>query len=113
LARKINANLAEIEDIESGKELFLPVVLRQKLARGLKCSIEEIKSREKTVNNNSIGFETVYNLKEEILKGNKDLLCPRCGEKLITSIIEMYDLEDNKVYHPKAHCSKCVFQIKN
>ena len=32
-----------LEDIESGRELFLPVTTRQKLARALKCSPSEIK----------------------------------------------------------------------
>jgi predicted RNA-binding Zn-ribbon protein involved in translation (DUF1610 family) len=37
--------------------------------------------------------------------------CPLCGEKLITRIAKLYDLEDNLILRPKARCSKCPFQL--
>ena len=43
LANKTNIKLEIIEDIESGKELFLSVTQRQQLARVLKVSPKEIK----------------------------------------------------------------------
>ena len=47
LAKECNLPLNYIEDIEAGKELFLPVTVRQNLAKVLKCLPEEIKSLEK------------------------------------------------------------------
>ena len=46
LAEKASISIEVLEDIESGQELFLPVTIRQKLARVLKCSPEEIKKYE-------------------------------------------------------------------
>ena len=41
LAKECNLPLSLIEDIEAGKELFLPVTVRQNLAKVLKCLPEE------------------------------------------------------------------------
>ena len=38
LADRAALSVEILEDIESGRELFLPVTTRQKLARALKCS---------------------------------------------------------------------------
>lgn len=111
LAKKSNIALEIIEEIESGKELFLPVTIRQNLAKGLKCLPEEIKKYEKDFTNDFVSLEIIESLKELILNGAGGLKCPKCGAKLITKIEKMYDLEDNLVLHPKAHCEKCVFQI--
>ena len=113
LSRKINASIEELEDIEAGKELFLPVTLRQKLAKGLKCQISELKELEKDFTTESVSIYKIDEIKTKILNGETDILCPKCGSPLITKIVQMYDLEDNPVFHPKAHCSKCVFQIKD
>ena len=43
LADRASIAVEVLEDIESGRELFLPVTIRQKLARALKCSPNEIK----------------------------------------------------------------------
>ena len=48
LAKKCNLTVEEIENIESGQELFLPPTIRQKLAKGLKLNLLEIKMYEKT-----------------------------------------------------------------
>ena len=44
LADRAGISIEFLEDVESGKELFLPVTQRQKLARVLKCSPNEIKN---------------------------------------------------------------------
>lgn len=111
LAAKCNIDLSLIEDIEAGKELFLPVTIRQNLAKGLKCSPEEIKKLEKDFSNDLVSPQIIESLKELILKGAGGLKCPKCGAPLVTKISQMYDLEDNLVVQPKAHCTKCVFQI--
>ena len=111
LAIKSNLDLTLIEDIESGKELFLSVTVRQNLAKGLKCHPEEIRRLEKDFRNDFVSLQIIESLKELILNGAGGLKCPKCGAPLVTKVERMYDLEDNLVLHPKAHCTKCVFQI--
>ena len=54
----------------------------------------------------------IDDLKIKILAGDDDCECPVCGSKLETRIAQMYDLEDVLQLHPKAHCTKCAFQIR-
>ncbi len=112
LANKTNIRLEILEDIESGKELFLSVTQRQQLARVLKCSPQDLKMREKEYRFEVISDEVIENLKRRILNHETNLRCPMCGEPLITRVAKMYDLEDNLILQPKAHCVKCIFQIK-
>lgn len=113
LAKKCHLALSLIEQIEAGQELFLPTTTRQILAKGLRCDPDEIKKLEKDFENKFVDDEIIKDLKEKILTGIKDLTCPKCHSPLITRIAKMYDLEDNLMLHPKARCSKCVFQIKD
>lgn len=108
-----NIDIEEIEEIEEGKVLFLSVTTRQSLAKVLKCEPEEIKALEKDITENIVSDEIIDSLKELILSGAGGLKCPKCGAPLVTRIAKMYDLEDNLVLHPKAHCTKCPFQIVN
>ena len=112
LADRASIDINILEDIESGRELFLPVTTRQKLARALKCSPNEIKKYEREYEFEVVPFETIEELKSKILRRETNLRCPLCGEPLITRIAKMHDLEDNVVHQTKAHCCKCVFQIK-
>ena len=114
LAKKSNLPIKTIEDIECGNELFLATSVRQKLAKGLKVELSEIKKYEKPYD---VAFVSdakyIDDLKIKILAGEgDDCFCPVCGEKLVTRIAQMYDLEDNLQLHPKAHCPKCPFQIR-
>ena len=59
-----------------------------------------------------VSDDTIDTLKRKILNRETNLRCPLCGEPLVTRVAKMYDLEDNLVLQPKAHCVKCVFQIK-
>ena len=111
LAVASNIPLSEIEEIEEGRVLFLSVTQRQALAKVLRCEPSEIKVLEKDIVDNIISPEIIESLKELILNGAGGLKCPKCGAKLDTKIEKMYDLEDNLVLHPKAHCTKCPFQI--
>ena len=111
LAIAANITVDEIEEIEEGKELFLSVTTRQALAKVLKCEAEELKVLEKDISDSIISTEIIESLKDLILKGAGGLKCPQCGASLVTKVERMYDLEDNLVLHPKAHCSKCPFQI--
>ncbi len=112
LAKKTNIKLEILEDIESGKELFLSVTQRQQLARILKCSPQDLKMRERNYQFETISDDVIENLKRKILNHETNLKCPICGEPLITRIAKTFDTEDNKVLTPKAHCVKCIFQIK-
>lgn len=114
LAKKSNLPLKTIEDIECGNELFLATSIRQKLAKGLKVELSEIKKHEKPYDVALVSdAKYIDDLKIKILAGESDdCFCPVCGEKLVTRIAQMYDLEDNLQLHPKAHCTKCPFQIR-
>ena len=112
LADRASIPIEILEEIESGKELFLSVTTRQKLARALKCSPSEIKSYEREYEFEMVPEEKIDEIKSRILNRETNLRCPICGEPLITRIARMHDLEDNLVLQPKAHCVKCVFQIK-
>ena len=112
LASKTNIKLEILEDIESGKELFLSVTQRQQIARVLKVSPKELKEYERSYEFQEIPDDVIENLKTQILNHKTNLRCPMCGEPLVTRIAKMYDIEDNLVLQPKAHCVKCVFQIK-
>ncbi len=111
LAIASNISQNDIEEIEEGKILFLPVTIRQSLAKVLKCEPDEIKALEKDITENIISNEIIDSIKELILNGAGGLKCPKCGAPLVTRIAKMYDLEDNLILHPKAHCTKCPFQI--
>ena len=115
LAKKCNLTTDEINSIESGIEIFLSTTIRQKLAKGLKTSLQEIKIYEKGENFTLGNTSNIEELKEQILINGEHstvaLYCPVCGSKLITRIAKMYDLEDNLMLHPKARCSKCPFTV--
>ena len=112
LADRASISIEVLEDIESGRELFLPVTIRQKLAKVLKCSPAEIKKFEREYEFEVVSYDIIEDLKTKILQRQTNLRCPLCGEPLVTRIAKMYDLEDNVIYQPKAHCVKCIFQIK-
>ena len=86
LARKSNISAEIIEEIESGKELFLPVTVRQNLAKGLKCLPEEIKKYEKDFSTDFVPLSVIDSLKDLILNGAGGLKCPKCGADLITKV---------------------------
>lgn len=112
LADRASIPLELLEEIESGKELFLSVTTRQKLARALKCSPFDIKKYEREYEFKTVSDEDIEQIKTQILNRETNLRCPICGEPLVTRISKRYDLEDNLVLQPKAHCVKCVFQIR-
>ncbi len=115
LSKKSGLTVEQIEDIESGKDLFLPATIRQKLAKGLKINPSEIKEYERIllVSYDSITDKYINSVKKAILDGQtENLRCPICSAKLITKVVRLLDLENNIALHPKAQCSKCSFQIK-
>ena len=113
----INSGLEadQIASIEQGYELFLSTTIRQKLAKGLKVDNKEIKKFEQHADFDLAKKDKMEEIKELILfnssNPNFEISCPLCGEKLITRIAKLYDLEDNLILRPKARCSKCPFQL--
>lgn len=115
LAKRTGLTVAQIEDIEAGKDLFLPATIRQKLAKGLKVNPADIKEYERIllVSYDSVTEKYINSVKKAILNGEtENLRCPICSSKLITKVVRLLDLENNIALHPKAQCSKCSFQIK-
>lgn len=115
LAKKSGLTIEQIEDIEAGKDLFLPATIRQKLAKGLKLNPADIKKYERIILDiyDSVSAEYLQDIKTAILEGNtENLRCPVCGSKLNTRIMRLIDLDNNVALHPKAQCSKCSFQVK-
>lgn len=115
LSKKSGLSIEQVEDIEAGKDLFLPATIRQKLAKGLKVNPKDIKEHERIliVSYDSITPQYIDNVKQAILNGDtENLRCPICSSKLNTKIVKLLDLENNIALHPKAQCSKCSFQIK-
>ena len=115
LAHKSSLTLEEVQAIEQGLELFLASTIRQKLAKGLKVDNKEIKQYEAKADFALAKNTTMDSIREMILLNsqnpNFEIKCPLCGEKLITRIAKLYDLEDNLILRPKARCSKCPFQL--
>ena len=115
LSKKSGLSIEQVEDIEAGKDLFLPATIRQKLAKGLKVNPKDIKEYERIliVSYDSITPQYIDNVKQAILNGDtENLRCPICSSKLNTKIVKLLDLENNIALHTKAQCSKCSFQIK-
>lgn len=114
LAESANVDIATIENVESGQDLFLSTSIRQKIAKALKIDPVKIKVYEKQPRNpHEVSLDQIEEIKLKILEGNlQGNICPVCESKLICRVAEMYDLEDKLVKHPKARCSKCPFQIK-
>ncbi len=117
LAHNSGLDIEQIQNIEMGYELFLPTTIRQKLAKGLKTENKEIKHYETKINLNLVKNNVMDEIREQILLNstnpNFEIKCPKCGERLITRIAKLYDLEDNLILRPKARCTKCPFQLTN
>ena len=115
LSKKSGLTVEQIEDIEAGKDLFLPATVRQKLAKGLKVTPSDIKEYERIllVSYDAVTDKYINSVKRAILDGEtENLRCPICSSKLVTRVVRLLDLENNVALHPKAQCSKCSFQIK-
>lgn len=115
LSKKTGLTVEQIEDIEAGKDLFLPATIRQKLAKGLKLLPADIKEYERILLDpyDNISENYIRMTKQAILDGETDnLRCPICSSKLQTRVVRLLDLEDRIALHPKAQCTKCSFQIK-
>ena len=116
LAVRANVDITIIDDIESGRELFMSITVRQKLSNALKLSASKTKALEKEPVSNESDFELsdrIDEIKWRILnQGLVGYECPMCKAELDCRVSVMYDLEANVIRHPKARCTKCPFQIR-
>lgn len=106
-----------LEDVEAGIETWLPVAVRQRIARILNIDPNileevEIKNKASEALTKVPPLELLERIEEEILSGIKDVNCPVCGNKLRTWIQEGFDLNSNPVKSAKGYCTVCVFQLK-
>ena len=115
LADKSSLSLEEVQNIEQGFEMFLSTTIRQKLGKGLRVDNKEIKKYELKTDFKMAQNSVMEEIREQIMLNSSnpsfEILCPKCGSKLVTRIAKMYDLEDNLILRPKARCSKCPFQL--
>ncbi|MDO5437500.1 MAG: hypothetical protein Q4F80_04820, partial [bacterium] len=65
LSKKCNLDENVILNIESGLELFLPTTVRQKLAKGLRVSLDEIKIYELKEDYNFVSKEKLEDLRAD------------------------------------------------
>lgn len=115
LSKRAGITPEQIEDIESGKDLFLPATIRQKLAKALKINPADIKIYERIMIDkyDKTDIEYMNSVKKAVLEGEtENLRCPICASPLNTKIIRVTDGEGRQSLIAKAQCSKCPFQIK-
>jgi transcriptional regulator with XRE-family HTH domain len=117
LSKLARVSIKLLEDIEAGIETWLPVAVRQRIARVLNidpCILEEVEVKNKSSIdiNKEPPLELLERIEEEVLSGAKEINCPVCGNKLRIWIQEGFDLNDEPVKSAKGHCTVCVFQLK-
>lgn len=117
LSYEARVSLKLLEEIEAGIETWLPVAVRQRIARVLKIDpniLEEVEVKNiSTVDlPKEPPSELVERIQEDILAGVHDLKCPLCQCNLKTWIQEGFDLNGELIKTPKAHCTECVFQLR-
>lgn len=113
-AEKANIDLKLLQDIESGMETFLSPSVRQRLTRVIKTEARVIKKYEKEPPKKfDVSQEYIEELKQRILDGQlKGNICPVCKSELVCRVAELEDIYGNPTRDPKAHCSKCTFQLR-
>ncbi len=117
LALKARVPVKLLEDIEAGIETWLSVTVRQRIASILKVDpiiLEEVEV--KTISSQELQkeppMELLERISEDILSGIKNINCPLCSSPLKIWIQEGLDLNENPVKAAKAHCTVCVFQLR-
>ena len=118
LSLEARVPLKLIEDIEAGIETWLPISIRQRIARVLKVDpsiLEEVEVK-KTYEDDlarKLPLEIIERIQATILSGIKDIKCPTCGSLLRVWIQEGFDLNEEPIKAAKAYCTKCIFQLKS
>ncbi len=117
LAKATRMKVQRVEDIESGFETWLSTTDRQILAKALRVEpsiLKEVEWRppEAVPELAEVSRETMEELADNILHGERNLDCPRCKSPMTCYVQEAIDLEDNKIFLPMASCTKCPFVLK-
>lgn len=117
LAYEARVPLDLIEEIEAGIETWLPISIRQRIARVLKVDpiiLEEVEVKNLYTDDlqKDPPIELIERIQDEILSGKKSIKCPLCQNLLRVWIQEGLDLNENLTRSAKAHCTVCVFQLK-
>ena len=118
LSIRAKVSLKLLEDIESGLETWLPVSIRQRIARVLKVDpniLEEVEVKNIQCEDlpRNPPLELTEKIQEEILLHVKSIKCPICGNPLKTWIQEGLDLNERSIKTAKAHCTVCIFQLRS
>ena len=116
LAREAMVSADLIEEVESGIETWLPVTVRQRIARVLKVDpiiLEEVEIKTESEDfHKKPPLEILERVQDEIIRGVKNIICPVCGNPLKSWIQEGFGLDGESIKSPKAHCTVCVFQLR-
>lgn len=118
LAERTRFSVQRLHDIESGLETWLSPTDRQRLAKALAIEpalFKEVEARSATSTaseSHMLDRESIANLTQAILEGERDLPCPDCGLPLKCSVQEGLDMEENPIYIPRAFCLKCPFVLR-
>ncbi|MBY0450830.1 MAG: helix-turn-helix domain-containing protein [Cyanobacteria bacterium] len=123
LSEKTGLDVEQIEDIESGLVSFLSTTVRQRLARGLRLKPSQLfevevrpaSERDKEAREEEEGLsltETERFWFSYIPQKPETSICPRCGEPVIVTRFERWDLDHHLLWVDKAHCSRCLFRTE-
>ncbi len=123
LADKTGLAVEQIEDIESGLVSFLSTTVRQRLARGLRLKPSQLfeveirpaseRDQETSEEEDNLSLtETERFWFSYIPQKPETCICPRCGERVIITRFERWDLDHHLLWVDKAHCSVCLFRTE-
>ena len=114
LAQRANIPLRMIEDIESGIELFLPIIIRQRLARILHIHPRQIQELERPPRHpQNLGLQAKGGSLLQAILDNPDgsHTCPACSAPLNVRFFKRLDLQNRPLNVVKAACSQCLFRL--
>ena len=77
-----------------------------------KANPDQIIAKSELKDSNLVGLKDWHGFKKKMEKQGFDKYGAENTKTILTRIAKMYDLEDNLILTPKAHCIKCPFQIK-
>lgn len=113
VAKLCRFKLQRVEELEGGMENWLSAADRQLIAKALSVEpslLKEVELRSGIDDDRNGAMEK--NLARAILAGQKDLPCPYCGGKLISSVEDAFDIEDRPFRFAKAFCENCTFLLR-
>jgi len=116
LAKNCRFTTKRIDDIESGIEIWLSFADRSILARALGVApaiLKEVEACPSDIESESqASLIDLEALADSVLKGEKNLTCPKCGAVLKTSIENALDFDGHPTQFARAYCPVCPFAIR-